>query len=88
MDLRSVTLDDVRGALMSWSKTLQTLRATKHPGYDRMVREMNSGKITWIDPRTDLFLAFEVRGDKAELVTTYWKNGRDPKPVRPSECPR
>lgn len=88
MDLRSVTVEDLRKALAAWSKMLNDLRAQKHPGYDRMMREMNAGKVQWEDPKTGLFVAFEVQGDKAAIITTYWKGQKDPRAVPSTSCPR
>lgn len=86
MDLRSVTVDDVRAALGNWSKALDKLKSMKHPRYDLMVREMNSGKVEWRDTKSDLFLVFEVQGDKASVITAYWPEKKDPRPVPPEAC--
>lgn len=88
MDLRSVTVDDVRSAIGNWSKALDKLRSMKHPRYELMIRELNSGKVEWRDPKSDLLTVFEVQGDKAAIVTAYWPGKRDPRPVPPEACHR
>jgi hypothetical protein len=88
MDLRSVTVEDVQRALTNWSKALNDLKSQKNPSYDRMIREMNAGSVEWNDPKSGLFLVFEVRGDQAAIITTYWKGQKDPRAVPPAACAR
>ncbi len=87
MDLRSVTVDDVRKALAAHAKMINDFKAQKHPGYERMVREVQMGKVEFIDPKTNLEIVFTLSGDKtATLVTCFWKGKGDPKPVDPAAC--
>ena len=87
MDLRSVTVDDLRKALSNHGKILQKLRSQKNPTYDRLMQEFKSGKLEWLDPQNNLFLALDVsRPPNAVLITTYWKGKSDPKAVKPEVC--
>lgn len=87
MDLRSVTVNDVRATLAGLGKTLMDWKARGSPGYRNMTEQIARGdKIEWVDPRTKLKLVFAVEGDAAVLITAFWKGREDPPPPR-SECP-
>ncbi len=86
MDLRGVTVEDVRKALSAHGKMLNDFKAQHHPGFERMFREIQAGKVEFLDPKTGLFVAFDIRGSQAVLITTYWKGQTDPRAVTPSTC--
>lgn len=85
MDLRSITVPAVRVALASLDKALQTFRSTKSPAYDRYMKDMQTGTLEWVDPKTSLAIVVALEGrDTIKLVTTYWKGDSDPK--APGSC--
>ena len=86
MDLRGITVDDVRFALGSFAKQMDDWQKLKSPAYQRMLDLMQRGeKIEWTG-KNRLKVIFEVAGTTARLVTTYWKGAGDPPPPR-TECP-
>jgi hypothetical protein len=87
MDLRSVTVKDVQTALKNYVSLMQKLKSMQHPGFERMQNELASGKVEFVDPKTNLMVVFAVNGrESVTLISTYWKGRNDPKPVPPSSC--
>ena len=80
MDLRSVTVDDVRATLRVMS---QALKVTP-----RAAQDLSHGeKVRYEDPRTRLVIVVQVAGkDRLRLITTFWKGRPDPKPVQQESC--
>ena len=86
MDLRGITVEDVRAALGSFAKQMDDWKKLGSPAYPRMLDLMKSGqKIDWTG-KNRLKVIFEVAGTTARLVTTYWKGGQDQPPPKDG-CP-
>lgn len=87
MDLRSVTVKDVQVALKNYVALMNQLKSMKHDGFNRMQKELSTGKVEFVDPKTNLMVVFAVNGrESVTLISTYWKGETDPKPVPPSSC--
>lgn len=87
MDLRSVTVKDVQSTLKSYVAMMQKLKSMQHPGFERMQKELASGKVEFVDPKTNLMVVFAVNGrESVTLISTFWKGKNDPKPMPPSSC--
>ena len=86
MDLRRITVNDVRSALDSFLDHLERLSLTNKKGFENTLRVLDSQeKITWVNPRSKLVIVFKKSGEnKATLVTTYWKGMADP--PAPGSC--
>lgn len=82
MDLRKITVDDVRRALGSFLDHLDRLEAVNLKGLENTLRGLNGGeKVVWINPRTKLVVVFQKTGPaKVTMVTSYWKGRPDPAP--------
>jgi hypothetical protein len=80
MDLRSVTVDDVRAALRTMTVALKT-----NP---REAQNLAHGeKVRWQDPKTSLAIVVQVAGpSKLRLITTFWRGRSDPKPIPAESC--
>lgn len=76
MDLRRITIEDVRAALGSFLVQLDNWKKLGSKAYDSMMKSIEGHeKITWKDPRSKLILVFAATGNgKVQLVTTYWAN--------------
>lgn len=85
MDLRGVKVNDVRRALMSFVKQLDSLKQRNHPDFDLLSDDLQTGnKIEFEDPQTRLFVTFAATTPgTVKVITTYWKN-RPGHPVPPS----
>jgi hypothetical protein len=80
MDLRKITVDDVRRGLGSFLDHLDRLKALNPKGLENTLRGLNGGeKMVWINPRTKLVVVFQKSGpSKVTMVTSYWKGRPDP----------
>lgn len=86
MDLRGVTVDDVRAALASFSRQLLLWQQQGSKAFTYHAKLLEGREpVTWVDPRSRLEVVFQmVSDDTVKLVTTYWKGRRDPGP--PGNC--
>lgn len=81
MDLRGVTVPQVRATLKTLNKLLGDLKSQRSPAYDRMMNDMQRGTMEYVDPRLGLAVVLALEGrDVVKLVTTYWKGESDPRP--------
>ena len=80
MDLRSVTLDDVRATLRAMTAALRDA--------PRAAQDLAHGeKVRYEDPRTHLVIVVQVAGrETLRLITTFWRGRPDPKPVPAPAC--
>lgn len=78
MDLRSVTVGDLRQALSRFVDQIEDWKRKRDP----RVQQMFSGakEFEWVDPKSGLFFAFGLgkHGDTPAIITTYWKNKKTP----------
>jgi hypothetical protein len=86
MDLRSITVPQVRASLVTLSKRILQLKSMGHPQYKAMAEDLARDRLRWIDPRLDLMLVLEGIPNGVRLVTVYWKGEEDPPPPKPGEC--
>ena len=86
MDLRSITVDDVRAALGDLVRQLDAWKAKRDSNYDRMLRDVSQGKkIEWVG-KNSLKVVIELRGHTAYLITTFWKGRPEASPPRGLDC--
>lgn len=85
MDLRSVTVPEVRLALRNFLKHLYDLKSRQDPEFNHLSRSlMQQSVVEWKDPKTQLFISFKLSDDKqVKIITTFWKG--EPDPI-PSQC--
>lgn len=87
MDLRGITVPQVRVALLSFfmaylaEKSRGSFLAKRwEEGFSR------SSAITWVDPKLRLTVVFAATGSDIKLVTTYWEGGSDAHPPGEGGC--
>jgi hypothetical protein len=84
MDLRRVTVDDVRAALASFLQQMDRVKVMNPRGHEKMLKDLEGGEeLTWVDPRSKLKVVFRGAGGggKVRLITTFWKGRPDPVPT-------
>ncbi len=83
MDLRSITVADLRTALTSFMAQLQAWQTKRDVQYGRAMKEMEAGKkVEWTDPKLQLKVVFELtKQGVAVIISTFWKNRPNPGPV-------
>jgi hypothetical protein len=88
MDLRRITVDQVRGALASFLDQIARVKVLNPKGFENMSRSLeNQEEISWVDPRTKLKVVFKSTGSgKVVLITTYWKGKQDLNKPVPGTC--
>lgn len=98
MDQRGITVNDVRVALMQWSKEwLAGKPFIGQPVKKQKLVEMKTNAELWqrltqrhepIEYNSDigLYIVFLNDGSEARLVTAYWPGVADPKPVGEGAC--
>ncbi len=85
MDLRGITVPQIRATLKSLVRQLGEWKAQKSPMYTQAMEAMTHGTYTWTDPKLGLTVAVHATGGSYVLVTTYWKGESDP--PAPRTCP-
>lgn len=82
MDLRSVTVDDLRTALGTLSAQLVAWQKAGNPAGDRLLAMIRGDEtVEWTDARTKLKIVFhEGEPGVINLVTCFWKGRPDPLP--------
>lgn len=90
MDLRQVTVPQVRVALRDFSKMLNDLKSQRSSKYNYYAQLVARGEpIEYTHPRLNLTVVFAITGQgQAKLVTTYWKGEPDPPAPRHCEIPK
>lgn len=75
MDLRGITVPEVRVALSSWNKAFNDGRSRNEPAARRWEEAiMRDESITWTDTKLNLTIAFAAgadRGTIAKIITVY-----------------
>jgi len=79
MDLRSVTIRDLREALSHFVSEIEDWKRKRDPRY-RQLLQSDRQKMEWVDPKSGLFFVFGFGSHKGtpSLITTYWKNRKTP----------
>lgn len=88
MDLRAVTVEDIRRSLANFYKRLNDLKSRHDWEYEFTARELGNGEgVHWDDPKTGLTVVFSmVDSFTAKIVTTYWTQGHDPRAPGLGKC--
>lgn len=87
MDLRGVTVGDLRVSLRNFQKQLNDWKSQKAWQYNHYTEALARGEtVEWVDSKlSDLVVVFAGHGRGAiNIVTTFWKGLPDP---RPESCP-
>lgn len=88
MDLRGITVGDLRTFFTHFSKKLNDWKSQHSWEWDYYSRNLAQGEsVEWVDKKLgDLKVAFSAYGRSAvRVVTVFWEGKPDPKPVH---CPR
>lgn len=87
MDLRSVTVPEVRLAVKRFLKSAQKWKEKGDPRFEEIrQRLMRRDSITYVDPQTKLKIVFVPDGAGAlKIITTFWEGYPDP-PKYKGEC--
>jgi len=85
MDLRAVTMKDLKEALARFVQEIATWKRTNDP---RLRGLLGAEETEWVDPKSGLFFAFGLgrRGDEPVIITTYWSQRTTPR-TPPGGCP-
>lgn len=85
MDLRGVSVAEVRSAIKSFTKHLKVLKDKRDPKYQQYVQDAARGRLRWKDPNSGLFIAIAPdTPSSVDVVTVFWKGEDDPPP--PAIC--
>ena len=80
MDLRGISVPEIRAALDSFFRTMNTERSQGHTEkWDRFNRGL---KIEWLDKRTNTFFVFTGGRNEVTVITTYKPGEPDPPRAR------
>jgi hypothetical protein len=87
MDLRGISVPEVRAAIRTLFKALGDWKSQKHPMHQRVLDGWAKGEnFEWVEPRMGLSVVVRPSGPRTiTLVTTYWKG--EPDPRAPGVCP-
>ena len=90
MDLRGVTVPEIRIALTSFNRAFLNAKSRNDHQYKQWVADLRRDEgVRWTDTKIGLTIVFAVKPDlSVQLITTYWANGDDPRPVDESFCSR
>ncbi len=87
MDLRGITIPQVRACLKNFWKAFARQKSMKTPLYKEWEVSMAWGEgIRWEDPKSEFSLVFEVRKDTAFIVTLFWTKFTKPPVMDESRC--
>ena len=87
MDQRGVNVQDLKLFFKDFQKQWNDLRSQQSPVARGWETQIAYGEpIKWTN-RFGLTVVFDLQGDTAGIVTTYWKGVNDPKAVPEDSCP-
>ena len=87
MDLRAVTVPQVRAALKEFSKQFNDWKSQQSPRYKSVAWDLMESRPVEFKDKQGLLIIFTMEGrDTIKLITTYWPGQRDPKIPREG-CP-
>lgn len=88
MDLRGVTVPQVRAAIGAWAREWSNEKSRNSPIARRWEEDLAHGKgVRYIDKRSGLTLAFDLVGsDGIKVITVFWDGGSNPRPPGDGGC--
>lgn len=88
MDLRGITVPEVRAAFQSFTKRLNDWKSQGRPEYKRAMEDLGRGEgVRWTDNRLGLTIVFGMRAPGlANLITVFRPDDPKPRPPKPGEC--
>ena len=88
MDLRGVTVPQVRAAIGAWAREWSNEKSRQSPIARRWEEDLAHGKgVRYIDKRSGLTLAFDLVGsDGIKVITVFWDGGSNPRPPGDGGC--
>lgn len=87
MDLRGITVPEIKLAIAMFSKHWADLRSQHHPMVRRWEEDVAYERtIAWTSPKLRLTLVMAIHGDTIKLVTLYWEGMPDPRPPGEGGC--
>jgi len=85
MDLRGITVTEVRLGLSVFQKELNDWKSRGDGRYVVIERSVRAGEpVEYFFKKLGLFMVFVIYGSDVKLVTVYWKNQQDPR--APNSC--
>jgi hypothetical protein len=86
MDLRSVTIDDLRSALAAFNKQLELHRDKNPRLHTQLTTKLTYGDEIRFESPASLTVVFSMKGAAAMIITTFWRGVPDPK-IPSGGCP-
>lgn len=88
MDLRGVTVPQVRAAISAWSKEWSDAKSRRSPVARRWDDDIARGEgVRYTDRRSGLTVAFDLVGsDGIKIITVFWDGGSNPQPPGDGGC--
>lgn len=87
MDLRGITIPQIRASLRNFWKSYHKEKSLKSPLYREWETQMSWGEgIRWEDLKSGFTLVFEPRKNQAFVVTLFWTKFTKPPLVDESKC--
>lgn len=87
MDLRGITVEDVRRTIGTLLQQMGMWKQKKHPAYERMNSALERGeKIEWVNPKNSLKIVLApTGGGSVNLISAFWQGKPDP-PAPHGKC--
>lgn len=88
MDQRGITVTELRLALTSFLNAFGTEKSRQSYLGKKWAHELHRRQpLNWTDPRIKLTIVFAAASENSiRVITTYWENQADPRPVNPGGC--
>lgn len=86
MDLRSVTIDDVRAALAAFNKQLEQYETRSPKLHTQLTTKLAYGDEIRFESPSGLTVVFAMKGVAAMIITTFWAGAPDPR-MPSNGCP-
>jgi len=88
MDLRGVTVPQVRAAIAAWARAWSDEKSRQSPLARRWEEDLARGEgVRYTDKRSGLTLAFDLMGsDGIKVITVFWDGGSNPRPPGDGGC--
>jgi hypothetical protein len=88
MDLRGVTVPQVRAAIGAFAREWANEKSRQSPIARRWEEDLAHGKgVRYIDKRSGLTLAFDLVGSNGiKVITVFWDGGSNPRPPGDGGC--